>query len=412
MTGLASLFDRQALWDYDKSGELRSPPEPSGDSEAAMGTEMPPDFAVVTETTPDPSLGLRARVAVALLAFDPNQKRGPDGRWIKMGGGLPSASPSPSHREWGRRTVDTVPRSDGGVDFTYRTTPAWGGGTGDTVALTRDEVAQIAQWAKGAEQQIVSRGWEEGFGVRGRVGPLPLFGERVGYILGSTEVGSGALLNLERAEMAELVEMLKAAAGLPDGGDPNVAVEINTSSGPVVPDGPRTGQLAFTSVRPLGDVAATYSGDGYRDINEYLRGESDRQYTGMADDIDRLTRAIAARPTRAPIEVWRGVGSGPRTFGAAYTADSMEGLEWEEDSFVSTTADEDVIRRGLFATPGGSVDSVKMRITVPEGSAAGRVGSWDYEAEVLLNRGSRYRITKDHGMVDGVRRLDVELISD
>lgn len=70
--------------------QRRGPKLPPGSSETSNGpggTEAPPEFGVVTETTGDPSLGLRVRAATAameLFGFNPHQLRGPDGKWIKM----------------------------------------------------------------------------------------------------------------------------------------------------------------------------------------------------------------------------------------------------------------------------------------------------------------------------------------
>lgn len=86
MTALDKLFDRQALWDYDGDGP-KLPPGSSETSNSPGGTEAPPEFAVVTETTGDPLLGLRADASIAaleLFGFNPHQLRGPDGKFIKM----------------------------------------------------------------------------------------------------------------------------------------------------------------------------------------------------------------------------------------------------------------------------------------------------------------------------------------
>jgi hypothetical protein len=63
------------------------------------------------------------------------------------------------------------------------------------------------------------------------------------------------------------------------------------------------------------------------------------------------------------------------------------------------------------------IPTVTMRILVPRGSHAlkGRKpkGWSDVEAEVILDRGSTFRIVADHGIdADlGTHRIDVELIS-
>lgn len=75
----------------DQRRDSDGPKLPPGSSETSNGpggTEAPSEFAVVTETTGDPTLGLRARAATAamelLFGFNPHQLRGPDGKFIKM----------------------------------------------------------------------------------------------------------------------------------------------------------------------------------------------------------------------------------------------------------------------------------------------------------------------------------------
>ena len=52
-----------------------------------------------------------------------------------------------------------------------------------------------------------------------------------------------------------------------------------------------------------------------------------------------------------------------------------------------------------------------MTITVPAGTGAVQMSEIDHEAELMLERGLRYRVVADHGVDDGgVRRLDVEVL--
>lgn len=65
-------------------GALAGSPQPGGGTGIS---KAPVGFSVVTETKPDPSLGLRADAALAslgLFGFNPHQLCGPDGKWIKM----------------------------------------------------------------------------------------------------------------------------------------------------------------------------------------------------------------------------------------------------------------------------------------------------------------------------------------
>jgi hypothetical protein len=337
----------------------------------------------------------------AAMAFNPNQRRGPNGRWTKMGG----VSAAPTDLTWGRQGARISPREGGGAGLTLRS--PWKAGS--ELELSRDDIAAIGGFHRAAREALAANRRAEPEIV---VGPLGLASSSSGHLVN----GGGVGVSLDDVQMAELVDGLRAVAGFgPDEGWD--VVPDASPAAPEPPGGPATGRDAYATVSNLGDAAAAYVGEGYRDINNYLRGVGDRQYDGMGADIARLTRAISNRPLSRPIEVWRGARSGQRTFGSAYTRESMEGLEWVEDGFVSTTADQQVLARyGEFGTPNTDgdawADSIRMRVAVPAGTGAGRVGSWDYEAEVLLNRGTRYRVTKDHGLVDGFRKFDVEVIGD
>jgi len=74
---------------------------------------------------------------------------------------------------------------------------------------------------------------------------------------------------------------------------------------------------------------------------------------------------------------------------------------------VSTSARPEFIES--FARPGWP-NAVAMRMLLPWGTQALRLGEWGQEAEVLLGRGNRYKVTADYGVVDGVRRIDVEVV--
>lgn len=178
-------------------------------------------------------------------------------------------------------------------------------------------------------------------------------------------------------------------------------------------DAAAAGQDAWAAVRPSGsrtsDAATTYSGNSFREVNGFLRaGGRGYEYTGMRDDIAALTEGIDRNRLDRPVIVWRGVGNGHAMLGDAYNRSDLTGLEWQDDAFVSTTADEEVLSREHFIHRGGG--AVKMRMLLPEGTGAIRVGPWNYEAELLLNRGNRFRVIRDRGMVDGVRQLDVEVL--
>ena len=124
--------------------------------------------------------------------------------------------------------------------------------------------------------------------------------------------------------------------------------------------------------------------------------------------VERLTRAFdhaMDRSTlRADVELWRGLREGRGIFGDALSGD-LSGFEWSDASFVSTMTRADEVYR--FSRLPGGADSVVLRIVTPKGT---RALALDAEHEVLLDRGLRYRVVADRGMVDGSRRLDVEVV--
>lgn len=150
------------------------------------------------------------------------------------------------------------------------------------------------------------------------------------------------------------------------------------------------------------DSALTYyKGAGYLGINEDLRKgvKNGREQ----EDIDAIDAGMG--PLTSDVEVYRGIRDPAKVFGDAWNDHDVTGLEWRDDAFVSTSGDG----RSSNAAFSGANGAV-MRIVAPKGTKA--VGVTDYaEMELLLDRGLKYRVVKDAGVVDGRRRLDVEVIS-
>jgi ADP-ribosyltransferase exoenzyme len=91
----------------------------------------------------------------------------------------------------------------------------------------------------------------------------------------------------------------------------------------------------------------------------------------------------------------------------------MEGAEWTDYAFSSATANPDEAL--FFALRSESAQPTIFAILVPKGTPAvqlspfvGEAGDKG-EAELLLPPGLRYRVVDDHGVIDGIRRLDVEV---
>jgi 2'-5' RNA ligase len=115
-------------------------------------------------------------------------------------------------------------------------------------------------------------------------------------------------------------------------------------------------------------------------------------------------------PLKEDVVVFRGFRN-TSSFGPQWKAGGDNaGLTWTEHSFLSTTNDEDFLTKNYL--PKGSI---KMRMSVPKGTGAVYIenaGS-DFgqaQPELLLQRGLRFRIVNDHGVEDGIRTLDVEVV--
>lgn len=168
----------------------------------------------------------------------------------------------------------------------------------------------------------------------------------------------------------------------------------------------------------------------YAKTNGYLR-------TPRADapDIDTrvaaIDRAMDASVLPEDVVVHRGIKNGADTFGDTWYGDFLEGtfaeqdekwprweagerpdltgMVWEERAYTHTTVDDE--RLGGYARKYPEQDAVAMNILVPKGTKGVQLSGMDYEAEIMLERGLKYRVVKDHGTDEnGVRQWDVEVI--
>lgn len=148
-----------------------------------------------------------------------------------------------------------------------------------------------------------------------------------------------------------------------------------------------------------------YTSVRYELINETLRSndEPSERVSDWISNIDRAFALDSAKTTR-DLVAYRGMRSG-ELFGDRLSG-NLEGLEWEEQAYLSTTA---VQARARAFNRGGS--GILMRILLPEGTRAIEGSPFNAEAELIVDRGQRLRIVKDNGLdEDGVRLLDVELL--
>jgi len=160
----------------------------------------------------------------------------------------------------------------------------------------------------------------------------------------------------------------------------------------------------------LGD----YKGSGYTEMNSGLRkakGEKIQDFF-LRSNVNSVDAALSELP--ADVLTFRGIGSGKGTFGpqweAEYADKPMVGMEWTEWGYSSSSPN--------LATAEGftSVSGVRLNVLVPKGTKAIDLsGSTNWEPELLLERGLKYRVVGDQGWKQGTggareRVLDVEIV--
>lgn len=173
------------------------------------------------------------------------------------------------------------------------------------------------------------------------------------------------------------------------------------------------GRAALTSVpsppRVADEGVSMYYGNDFKPINAAYRGTDtpdDRTQRAITSLDEGFTRAR----TSSDVEVYRGLGMGSRAFGRdVWQRPSLVGVEWTEKAPTSTTANSAVTDKFASRYTG---EGAVLRVHVPRGTPAMRLSGWGDEAEVLLKPHLRYRITADHGVENGVRFLDAEVIDE
>ena len=152
----------------------------------------------------------------------------------------------------------------------------------------------------------------------------------------------------------------------------------------------------------VSDAFASYRGIGSSRLNRKIRAGD------LTDGrIAQMDKAFAQSPLESDVVTYRGVRTGGSVFGAEMPA-NLTGFEWTDRAYFSTSVDRAVAEP--FAHDGG----VLMRIVAPMGihavglRPASRVEKPEYE--ILFDRGLTYRVVADHGVVDGRRHLDVEVV--
>jgi 2'-5' RNA ligase len=168
----------------------------------------------------------------------------------------------------------------------------------------------------------------------------------------------------------------------------------------------------------------TYMSGAFEDINGGLRrgrgdvgkvtGQSGAGATSVRgtatvrDALTKLDQAMAESKLRDDVVVTRGIVNPQHVFGKLWS-DDVTGLSWREFGFSSTSPDREYAR-----SYAGQENGVVMNVLVPRGTGGIYVqenlgGGDTVHHELVLDRGLRYRVVRDRGMVNGIRTIDVEV---
>lgn len=166
--------------------------------------------------------------------------------------------------------------------------------------------------------------------------------------------------------------------------------------------------------RPEADAINAYTGGGFRDMNGYLRSGKTRDYMTAEEAkaaIAGLDTVFERMPTnKRPYQVHCGVINPDDVFGPV---GSKDGKVFKDKGYVSTTWHA----KERYGTAKGAKTLGKADITihVPVGSKGFQPNEFgafgDSEGEVLLPRGSRFKIVSDVMGDDEVRYMEMELLA-
>jgi len=157
------------------------------------------------------------------------------------------------------------------------------------------------------------------------------------------------------------------------------------------------------------DALVDYRSNSHAGINKLLRNpevgktyspETVKHFKDLTDSIDRVMEHSALE---RDVRVRRRV-AGTDAFGDRWSGD-LTGLEFGDDGFVSTSA-RPTFGDGSTAARGYGI----MTIDVPKGTKGVTLSGPEYESEILLERGLRFRVTSDVTDKDGIRNIGVEVI--
>ncbi|HZN70143.1 MAG TPA: phage portal protein [Micromonosporaceae bacterium] len=203
-----------------------------------------------------------------------------------------------------------------------------------------------------------------------------------------------------------------------------VSVPLDNKSSTFVPELAERAGLTTVEAAEIAGSVGSYQNGQYGPINRsLLRAKGGKLHPEIIDaegevggDVPRhvanIDTVMEHSRLTADIILYRGERNPSRNFPPGVWSDvgGMEGAEWTFHGYASTSTRQTVARN--FATshvsPGGQ--PTVITITARKGTPALAM-SGIHEDEILLDRGLGYRVVADHGVIKGVRMLDVEVIA-
>lgn len=165
-----------------------------------------------------------------------------------------------------------------------------------------------------------------------------------------------------------------------------------------------------------------YESGWFAVINGFLRGGEkieDTEDQRTSNTVDVIDEALDESILEQPIQTWRGMFRAKNLFGDRLD-DDLTGFSWREFGYGSTTTDEDVTDKFMMdderQDPQYAKQNVKMVVNVPAGVRALEISTSEKgspangpQAEIMLQRGMKWSVTKDHGYhpEKGYRLLEV-----
>lgn len=154
----------------------------------------------------------------------------------------------------------------------------------------------------------------------------------------------------------------------------------------------------------------SYTGSGYDTVNTKLNSLPPGAKKTGSTSISNIDKGMEASPApEKDLILYRGFKSPHQVFTSGKWNDvNVAGMEWSQRSYSSTSGNLHTAQS--FAGYGGVV----MRVIVPKEMQVKGInakgGQHPGEAEVILQRGLRYRVVADHGKHGNTRYIDVMVV--